>query len=485
MGLSLSVSNCLAKEPDGNAIKAQGGTGFRINHLRTFEVDENTIYKEDGEIIPGINAQGGTGFKVKYNAFDVNPNYTQGTLAEVELINIYKGPVVSISPVKIFNIESLISSHTYFANGISLEGIELGDELSVSGFIDNASTAVITRIEKVDSLAKWKLSGYVKDRSSHQFRINDQIINYSLPMVTDCGTSLSDGDYVEVFADALNDFNAGDELSSTTAVNCVDRSVVPDDTSSELIIEGMIDALAGDDFVLSGQNIEVGNNTRYIRGRPDDIQERIKVEVEGSINSELTAVIAKKIRFLDARINLTIPVEPNDLSDNQFNVAGISIAVPPQVLDPEDILNNGINESMQLQFKGYDYGDGDVYLTRIFQRGQVDYDDVSLNGEVTAVNEPLIEVFGVTINTANALLRDADNQVITPVEFFQLIALGAEVNVESATLDNLNEIISGGEISIETLPNNTENKVASPNSIAIGIGTITSLPDAIFNTSFE
>jgi hypothetical protein len=485
LGLSTSISTCLAKEPVGNAIKAQGGTGFRINDLRTFEVNENTVFKEDGEIIPETRAQGGTGYKIKYQAFDVNPNITQGTLAEVELINLYKGPVVLTSPVKIFNIESLISSHTYFANGITLNDIKSGDELIVSGFIDTASTAVITRIEKVESLTEWKLSGYVEELSPDQFRINGQIVNYAFSMISACETPLSDGAFVEVFADAMIGFELGDELTSTTSVKCIDRAIVPDDTSSEVIIEGMIDALDGDNFLLSGQSIEVSNSTRYIRGRAADIQEKIKVEVEGNINSELSAIIARKVRFLDARINLTLPVEPSDLSDNLFNVAGISIAVPPQVLDPEGIISNGFNEAMQLQFKGYDYGDGDLYLTRIFQRGQVDYDHVSLSGEVSVVNEPMVEVFGVSINTTDAQLFGADDQPLTAVEFFQLISIGAEIQIENATLNDLNEIIFGGEISIVNSADNTETQTASPNSTVVGIGTVTSLPDVIFNASFD
>ena len=79
--------------------KAQGGTGFRINDTRTLDVTEDTVFLEDGKVIPITKAQGGTGYKVRYKASDTNPNFTAGQLQEMDLINIYK-PIMLIICLK-------------------------------------------------------------------------------------------------------------------------------------------------------------------------------------------------------------------------------------------------------------------------------------------------------------------------------------------------------------------------------------------------
>lgn len=487
LSLCISVSTLNAAESENDTIRAQGGTGYKINNLRIFTVDQNTVYKEDGEIIPETRAQGGTGYKIRYKATEVNPNITQGTLAEVDLINIYKGPVVSVSPFRLFNIDNLIGNQTHFANGLNLEDIQLGDMVSASGFIDNGSVAIMTRIEATENLEQWKLSGYVDDMSSNQFRINDQVVIFSASVISDCLHPLNEGDFVEVNADAINDFMLGDDLNTVTSIKCVDESIIPDNTSDKLILEGMIDAIDGGGFILSGQNITVTNSTRFIRGRADDIQERIKIEVEGTSNPELTAIIASKIRFLEPRINLTLPVRPQDLSAGQFNVAGVSVLITPQVIDPDEVLINGLDEEKQLQFKGYDYGDDNLYLTRIQQRGQVDYNDVSLSGSVTAINEPTIKVFGVLVDTTGAVFMDLDNHPISSSEFYQLAVIGAELKIENAALSGVNNSISGGVISLVEMPNDEFELSAAvpPSQTVFGVGTVTSLTDAIFDATFD
>ncbi len=475
-----------AGETITDEIRAQGGTGFKINNIRIFEADEDTVYKEDGVVVPDTRAQGGTGFKIRYKAFDVDPNVTQGTLEEINLINVYKGPVVSTNPLKVFNVDSLTTGRTFFTDGLTTDDIELGDEVMVSGFVDSFSNVLMTRVEKVDQLSEWKLTGYVDSFTGNQFSINNQLIIYSAPAFEDCNGPLVNGSLVEVMASTVPGFGLGDPVNSVTVIRCIDDAVVPQAADDTVISDGFIDALlSGGDFILAGQDVHVTQTTKYIRGRADDIQTGVKVEVEGLADLVTGDITADKIRFIEPRMNLTLPVEPADLVGNQFNVAGVTLTTTPQTTDPDDILGMGISQTTQIRFRGYDYGSGELYITRLNQSGNVDFDDVSLTGFVTQIGSSIIEIFGVSVDTTGTQFVGLNGQVITAVDFFNTVVLGAEVELEEATLNAVTNEISGGTLTLIELPESVLAASKLPASDVIGIGTVTNLPDILFNSSFE
>ena len=60
-----------------------------------------------------------------------------------------------------------------------------------------------------------------------------------------------------------------------------------------------------------------------------------------------------------------------------------------------------------------------------------------------------------------------------------------KLSIEQATLDELTDVISGGVITIETLPETATDQLKSGNSDkAFGVGTLT-LPDLVFKGSFD
>lgn len=479
----------LAADDGQYTIRAQGGTGYQINNLRTFEINESTSFKMDGNDIPQPNAQGGTGYKIRYSVTDTNPNLTSGTLEGVDFINIYKGPVLSKSPFNVFNIEGLISNKTHFANGLVANDLLLGDSVLISGYIVNDSSSIITRIEKIDSLVEWKISGYVENYSANQFTINNQLIHFSSNVIGSCNASLANGEFVEIFAEPILDFQSNDFIDTVTLINCVDRSLRPTTADGTVIVEGMIDAtLVDGGFIISGQNVVVDHSTRYIRGRAEDVQEKIKVEIEGTVDDVFGVITADKVRFMEDRINLTLPVEPSDFNFPIFNVAGVNLKVPPQVLDPDGVIANGINKTTQLQFKGYNNGDGELFVTRINVRGSVDYDGVNLDGNVSVIANPIIDLFGVSFDTDQSDFYDSNGMKLSSVEFFNVLTVGSKVFVENASLESNTGLISGGVVTIDELAlgklnQNTLNK--NGGSTVLGVGHITNLSDGIFKTAFE
>lgn len=486
LGLGMTTA-VMAQQNDKEAVRAQGGTGFRINDIRTFTPTENTLYTEDGEVISSTRAQGGTGFKIRYKAIEADPNATEGTLDEVELINVFKGPLVSLDPLQVFDVDSLVTGKTHLADGVTLGDLQLGDEVKVSGFVDQNSFFVFTRVERVDALTEWKLTGYVSDLSANQFNINNQTVMFNAGMVSGCSGSLQNGDRIEVLANVQPGFLLGDTVTTTQSVQCVEEQVIADAASDIVIIEGYIDGLlGGGDFLLAGQTIEVSGSTKYIRGRPVDIQSLIKVEVEGDPIMGTGGIAADKIRFLEPRINLTLPVEPSQLVGNQFNVAGITLNVTPQVVDPDLIIANGLTETTRIRFRGYDYGQGQLFISRLQQQGMVDYDDVNVTGLITAINDPEISLFGVAVDTTTSVFLDEDALPISAAAFFAAIELGAEVEVDGASLIPGTDDISGGVVQLLELPESFPQPSGGQNKdVVIGLGTLTATPDLIYSNSFE
>ena len=489
--LILLILSCCASADEQNpvTIMAQGGTGFKINNLRDFEVNEDTVYKEDDVLIPQTRAQGGTGYKIRYRVTDTSANLLEGTLSEINLINLYKGPVMSLSPLRVFDVDNLITGNTVWIDDLTPDQLNLGDPLKVSGFVDTESLLLVTRIERVEPLTEWKLSGVVSQLNADNFRLNQQLIGFQLSDLVNCDGFLIPGIYVEVFLDPIPNFSLGDAIPAVDRIECVDRKVYPEEDGGEVIIDGVVDFVEpDDDFYIAGQLIDVDNRTKYNRGKAEDVQPRIKVVVEGTADINSGDVSADRVRFIEPRVNLTVPVRPEDQVGLQFFVAGIVLNVTPQTLDPDDLLD-GITETTQIRFKGYDYGDGDVYITRVNERGQANFDEVSINGEVNAISQPLMELFGVTVDTTGAVFSGLDGEPLTSSEFFSQLVPGAEVELEDGSLDEVTGIISGGSISLDELPEGTDDEAsdfrAQGGTGVRGIGTISATPDVIFIGSFD
>jgi len=465
-------------------IMAQGGTGFKINNLRDFEFNQDTVYKEDGELIPQTRAQGGTGYKINYRVVDTSPNLLAGTLAELDLVNVIKGPVVSLSPLRVFNVDQLITEGTVFADGLLPEDIQLGDQLKISGFTDSESLVLVTRLEKDNSLSAWKLSGVAVNVTASSFQIDQQTVQYQSADLQDCGAALSAGSYVEIDATPVPGHVISDPISTVTAVRCVDRTVLPEEDDGVVIIEGVVDLVEpDDDFFIAGQFIDVVPQTKFIRGKLVDLQERIKVVVEGTADLVTGDVLADKVRFIEPRINLTVPVEPADFTGSQFNVAGVVLQITPQTDDPDGVLS-GLTETTRIRFRGYDYGNGDLYVTRLTVNGMPGPSDAGLSGEVTNIAQPLLQVFGVTVDTTTSTFFDQDGLPITANDFFSQVVQSAEVALEGATLNTVTGVLSGGELSLLELPENLVTRAQGGTGVR-GIGTISATPDVIFIGSFD
>ncbi len=491
--LMLSIT-AQASENSGHLLKGQGGTGLTINGIRNFQINQNTVIKEDGTIIPAIRGQGGTGFKVRYRiGNDVNADVTSGTIDEIDLINTHKGPITSLDPFRIFNVDALITADTFYDDNLSFADITVGDELKLSGFVDSNSSLLVSRIESDDApLTEWKLSGYVSGLNATQFNIQNQVIMTNGITPDDCGLGLSDGDFVEVKAipDAL--FGPGSPLNTVIQIECKPEGIVtlPGDVIP-VALEGLVDfedIEMNNLFSIAGQQINVSGITQYINGEIDDIVIGAKVEVEGLMNTTTSVIDATKVKFKEVRFKFEEPVLPADvMTGESIQLFGRIISTTPQLRDEDGIIGAGLGIETQVEVRGYADSEGNLYATRVRERGNPDANDVNADGAITAINPPLIEVYGVTVDTSTSVFFDITGMPINATQFFASIALGTEVEVEDAVVNESTNTISGGSIRIDEDNDFTRSAIDQKAGVmeALGIGTITSLPDVIFSDSFE
>jgi hypothetical protein len=479
-----------AKENSKPSVKAQGGTGFRINNIRQFEFDQNTIIKEDGIVVPETRAQGGTGFKVRYKVGnDTNPEVTAGTLDEINLINTHKGPIISLDPFRIFNIDALITSDTFFDDDLLFDSINLGDELKVSGFVDSNSSLIVSRIESdTNPLTEWKLSGYISNLGASQFNIQNQVVMIGSIIADNCPLGLSDGEFVEVKSTPDISFTIGSALTTVTDIECVpqDINTFPG-TFVPVALEGLIDIEDiefNSQFSISGQQINVTGTTVYINGEIDDIVIGAKVEVEGLLDTTTSIINALKVKFKEVRFKFEEPVLTSDvIIGESIQLYGRTILTTPQLRDEDGIIGSGLGVETQVEVRGYADSDGNLYATRVRERGNPDSQDVSADGQITLIDQPMIEVFGVSIDTSNSIFLDINGLGINSTEFFNSITIGTELEVEMAVVNEVTNVLTGGIIRIDE--NDDVTRASKQGAAqALGIGTITSI-DSIFKNSFE
>ncbi len=473
-------------------IMGQGGTGLTINNIRNFDTNQATIFKEDGVVSPVILGQGGTGYKVRYKvANDVSSDMTAGTITEVDFINTHKGPITSLDPFRVFNVDALITADTFYDDNLVFDDIMIGDDLKLSGFVDANSTLLVSRVEADnDPLLEWKLSGYVSNLNATQFNIQNQVVIIGGVSIDDCGPGLTNGDFVEVKATPDAMFTAGSPLNTVTQIECKPEGIntLPGDVIP-VALEGLVDfediefnAL----FTIAGQQVNVSGSTIYINGEVDDIVVGAKVEVEGLMNTTTSIIEAFKVKFKEVRFKFEEPVSPADVTVGEsIQLFGQTIFSTPQLRDEDGIMGSGLSEATQVEVRGYADSDGNLYATRVRERGNPDANDVRADGQITAINAPFIEVFGVSVDTSSSVFFDVNGLPINSVDFFASIALGTEVEVEDSTVNETTNVISAGIIRIDEEDDFSRITNRLGNSEGLGVGVITSGSDVIFSNSFE
>jgi len=467
------------------------GSGiFDVNNTRTFSMDSNTLIYLDGSLIDNtIFEIIGSGFKTAFTVLDdVNGNVNSGTVNALELITNIQGPVTSVTPLMVLEQPILMTSNTVktFHNAIQVD-----DLFSLSGYLNNNNSLKATKIMGNDDLNNWKIRGFASDINANDFKIGSLKINLGGEQVLNCNSGFNDGQHVEVIMGSDANYQAGVAIDTIISIECLKLNQLSQQSFVlPTVTQGFISQTVGQNFWLKDVLVNTSNNTQYQNGEKNFIDEAVNVEVQGVFNTENSEIQANVIRFLDTRIAITFPVEPQDIIVGEsITMHGMTFVKTPQT-KASPILDNGIVNAKQIEIQGFVDSDGNAYISKILDKGDVDFNQVSIRGGVNSVNNPLFSLLNFQVDVTNSLIIDLGAGVIDINTFFGLIDEGSQVEVRNAIYDMALDKITDGMVIIKSLSTKRQ-PVQTREIIGSGIiggfvtATITATPDTLFESGFE
>ena len=489
--LSISCfTTTLATNQEQESYREIIGSGIiDVNRTRKFTLDTNsTIYLDQVEIDIVSFEIIGSGFKSKFTIIDDAVwDMQSGTINTIELITNIKGPITSLSPFMVLDQEVLITSDTVKDTQVSMA---LGDTIAISGYLSLNNSLKATKI--MQNNADWKIRGYISSLNPNKIDVGNLSINYGVQPMLNCGSGLTIGTLVEVKMSADLNYTVGTSIDTMQSVECLERNpLIKQGLSVPSVVQGYISQSQGQNIWLDDIKIITNNDTVYVNGEKDFIDTQVNVEVLGVIDTLNSEIIADAIRFIEHRIEITFPVEPQDIVVGEsITILGTTYYKTPQTKDNANILSAGIAASKQIKLEGFVDSEGKAYITKILNQGAANYNHVSIRGDIKSLNNPTFGMLNVTVDATNSLIIKLGTGTIDVNTFFSEIEIGSQIEIKNAHYDLLNDKFTDGKITIR--------KTESDNSLLLrkeiigsgfiggfGMATITATANQIFVNGFE
>jgi len=272
-----------------------------------FEVDGDTTLNE-GDLRIGM---------VVRITGDVGSDGLTGDAENVEYDDDIQGPISSITAavdgrrtLTIFDKTISIDDTTTSYENTDFDSIKINDIVEVSGFQTSATELDATYVKMTGVFAVGEdveLKGTISDLNSNSFKFGSITITYNIDTEIEDGLTLDDTLFVEV---------EGELLSATSILAKEIEAENKDDfeDGDEISLQGVINNLQGDLFVINGQQVDASN----AEFSPDNavLANGLNVEVEGNIVEGV--LIAEEIELREGEAKLQAFVFSVDLNTNQI-----------------------------------------------------------------------------------------------------------------------------------------------------------------------
>lgn len=427
--------------PVATNIVSQGTiTGFGsviVNGVR-YDTGSATI-NLDGS--PGVETDLAVGQIVVVKG-TISDDGTTGTATSVDFDDAVEGPIESIDlandSMTVLGQLVLVNGDTVYEDDInpdSLEGLNVGDIVEVSGNIDANGDIVATYIELEDPGSDFEVTGFAMnvDSGAFTFEINSLVVDYSAASLDDFPNGgPENGQLVEAKGNMLG--GAGELIATEVEFEGNDFDV---DDGDEVEIEGFITRFnSATDFDVSGIAVTTNASTEFENGSSANLALNVKVEVDGEINAA-GILVADEVDFEEEGI-IRIAALVQDVQSDRLTLLGIEVTVNVQTefddesaMDVQNFSFSDVNVGDYVEVRGFDSA-GTIVATRL-ERDD-DEGEVSLRGFVEAVADPEFTILGVTIQTNAGTEFEDDDVPLTPVEFFSQ-AMGRLVEAEGVLLN--------------------------------------------------
>ncbi|GLS25445.1 DUF5666 domain-containing protein [Marinibactrum halimedae] len=451
---------------DGGGSNTSGSGGASIGVLTdagAFEVNFTSDFSSSNNINITIDGVESSASELKNGMVanmilddddDLPSNLSEGVITDLTVDHVVVGPVTTLNPLRVLGKPVIVTADTEL-DGISNDDIntlEVGDILRVSGFISPTNDAVLaTLVDQQENVANWRLTGNINNlEADTRFEIND------LGVVINGATSencvLRDGRTVTLTATPDDDFT-GDgfttetELDTLTGWECTEFRLANIDSGDEDIItlpaeiEGMITRFTdATSFQIGDQVIQSGSPT-YQGGVQEDLKVGVKVEVEGTLNTNTNELTATTIKFHEPRIYFFVPgINVSvDNTNSTVSVLGLSIDTTDLTNDENSILLDANPDiTQQIEIQGFVDKDETPYATSVRYRGDDNRENVELQGIVTQASNDRFSILGISVAVSNN--NSIEDEDLVFVNGGQVNSNDAEANSVDARNGSFSEI---------------------------------------------
>jgi hypothetical protein len=376
----------------------------------------------------------------------VDANGATGVARTISFDDDVEGPVQGIdlagSTLVVLGQTVRVGAGTSFDDSISprsLEGLQVGDRVQVSGLVGADGVISATRIELSVAAGEVEVQGTVSsvDTTARRFVIGGLTVDYS-------GASLegfaagqpANGDLVEVHG-SVN--GSGVLVATQVERRSASLSGTTDDDAD---LEGLVTRLvSATDFDVAGQRVTTTAATRYEGGTAANLALDVNVEVEGGF--DVTGrIVATKVEFRQASdVELAGPVESVNVAAGTLVVLGATVRTNT-LTRFEDQSNADVERFSLADVRVGDYvevrayADGTGLVATLLERDDVQ-SGVELQGPATDVAAPNFSVAGVAVTTdPQTEYRDNTGASITAAAFFAA-APGRDVKVRGSLVGSV------------------------------------------------
>ena len=355
---------------------------------------------------------------------------------EPELIFAYtlEGPVTHLEPLTVLGQAITRDGNTIHEGLAASTPLVIGQELSVAGLVDANGSLLATLVELPEGpLPQFALTGYVQAIDGNgDFLVGEQWVSPGNAVALDCPATITIGSYVSLTADPIEPFPPGTRLGNLTHLQCT-QPVELGTPGASGWVQGLISQVdpAGN-FKLGDLDVQLNPSTSYRFGSADDIDVGSAVSIDGTFVDAQT-LAATAIEFAHEIVRFEAPLLPEgvviDASTSPF---GLLVRSTTQLRDEDGIVASGLASETQVQVRGYQDQAGNLWMTRVRDRGNPDFEDTALRAPVTAIDGTTLTVLGLTVDTSQSVFLDLFENPITAEQFFAALQIGDSVDVAAA-----------------------------------------------------
>lgn len=392
----------------------------------------------DGQ--PGTESQLRVGQVVRVEG-TVDANGTTGTARSIRFDDDVEGPIQGIdlaaSRLVVLGQTVQVGAATSFDDSIvprSLDGLQVGDRVEVSGLVGADGLISATRIERSVAAGEFEVKGIASsvDTGARRFLVNGLTVDYSAATLEGftAGQPAS-GDLVEVRG-TVN----GSGVLVATQVERRSASLAGT-TDDDADLEGLVTRfVSATDFDVAGQRVTTDAATRYEGGTAVNLALDVNVEVEGGFDAT-GRIVATRVEFRRASdLELAGPVESVNAAAGSLVVLGTTVRTnaltrfeDQSAADIERFSLADLRVGDYVEIRAY--RDGTGFVATLLERDDAQA-GVELRGPATDVAAPNFSVAGVAVTTGpQTEYRDNNGASITAAAFFAA-APGRDVKVRGS-----------------------------------------------------